>query len=126
MEEKVTFDEFKKALFIIVQYRKQNRKYKTFVHQALQKYYKKGEFLDKFCNIDQSIKLLDSNCSNRLINVVKTYFICNFDYYNLEEIRVKDLSKISEKRFSKFRNAGAITVKELKELCFCTGVTLQP
>jgi hypothetical protein len=44
----------------------------------------------------------------------------------IRQMPISELSKISVRKFSRIRNAGKGTIKELKELCFNSGITLQP
>lgn len=44
----------------------------------------------------------------------------------IREMPISELSKISVRKFSKIINVGKVTIKELKELCFNAGITLQP
>jgi hypothetical protein len=41
-------------------------------------------------------------------------------------MKISELSKISISKYLKCRNAGKSTLKELKELCFYAGISLQP
>jgi hypothetical protein len=44
----------------------------------------------------------------------------------IREMPISELSKISVIKFSRIQNAGKGTIKELKELCLNSGITLQP
>jgi len=118
----VSYEEYCQAVQVIKQYKLQ-------LETDLDKLTTEVNDLGKFASVTSETKMIDTNCSVRLLNLMRDYFLTEHDidsykFYN--EIRVSDLSKISLSKFSKRRNAGKGTIEELQELCFYAGITLQP
>lgn len=129
MYEKITFDEFKKALYIVNEYRVQISKMEETIIESYELLKKLGYNDDsnffRFANVTQDMEVLNAGCSARLINFLKR----NEDNIGMkltDTTKVSELSKISVKKFSRSRDVGRVTLSELKELCLSSGVTLQP
>jgi hypothetical protein len=105
------------------------KEYKLQLETDLDKLNTEVNDLGKFSSVTPETKMIEVNCSARLWNLMRYYFL---DEYEIEsykfnnEIGVSELSKISLTKFSKRRNAGKGTIEELQELCFYAGVTLNP
>jgi hypothetical protein len=118
----VSYEEYCQAVQVI-------KEYKLQLETDLDKLTTEVNDLGKFASVTSETKMIETNCSVRLWNLMRNYFLTEYDlesykFYN--EIRVSDLSKISLSKFSKRRNAGKGTIEELQELCFYAGVNLQP
>jgi hypothetical protein len=129
MYEKITFDEFKKALYIVNEYRVQISKMEETIIESYELLKKLGYNDDsnffRFANVTQDMEVLNTGCSARLINFLKR----NEDNIGMkltDTTKISELSKISVKKFSRSRDIGRVTLSELKELCLSSGVTLQP
>ena len=118
----VSYEEYCNAVQVIKQYKLQ-------LETDLYKVTKEVNDIEKFTSLNSETKIGEVDCSVRLWGKMRDYF-----YHELgvghgqmnHEIRVSDLSKISLSKFSKMRQAGKATIKELQELCFDAGITLQP
>jgi hypothetical protein len=118
----VSYEEYCQAVEVIKQYKLQ-------LETDLDKLTTEVNDLGKFTNVTSETKMNETNCSVRLWNLIRDYFVTEYDwdsYKFYDEIRVSELSKISLSKFSKRRNAGKGAIEELQELCFYGGVTLQP
>jgi len=118
----VSYEEYCQAVQVI-------KEYKLQLETDLDKLNTEVNDLGKFASVTSETKMIETNCSVRLWNLMRDYFLTEYDldsykFYN--EIRVSDLSKISLSKFSKRRNAGKGAIEELQELCFYGGVNLQP
>jgi hypothetical protein len=70
-------------------------------------------------------KMNEADVSIRLYNAIRCYFQENF-YQHCAELSISELSKISIKTFSRIRNAGKLTMQELKEFCLKHEIGLRP
>ena len=73
-------------------------------------------------------KIVDSNISARLLNCLQTYYLHNglSNYKGYYELCISTLSIVSISKFSKVRNVGRKTVKELEDFCFTERIVLKP
>lgn len=114
----ITYDEFQKALNIVNEYKAQLEAHFKEVSRYVNS-------VGKFANVNAEMKLYDTDCSVRLLNIIKA----NEDKFGIDfnwEMKVSELSKISIGKFLQCRCAGKSSLQELKELCFYAGVSLQP
>ncbi|HRH83603.1 MAG TPA: hypothetical protein PK210_05135 [Bacteroidia bacterium] len=113
----ITHNEYLKALNIVMEY-------KTQLEAHLKQVTKEANIIEKQSHANPESEFYDVG-STRLVNIIN---------YNREMLglslnsktKISELSKISERKFLKCRNAGKGSLKELKELCFFAGVSLQP
>lgn len=114
----ITHDEFQKALKIV-------NEYKIQIETLSKEVSKQVYIIGKFANVNAEMKLFDTNCSLRLLNIIRA----NEKYLGLTNnfhTTIGELSKISIFKFSKCRGAGKGALQELKELCLYAGISLQP
>lgn len=114
----ITYNEFQKALKIV-------NEYKTQLETHFKEVAKEVNSVGKFVNVNAEMKLYDTDCSVRLLNIIKA----NDDKFGIDcnwETKISELSKISMGKFLQCRCAGKGALQELKELCFYAGVSLQP
>ena len=115
----ITNDEFNKALKIV-------NEYKTQVETHLKEVSKQVKSIDEFADVNAETKLFDTNCSVRLLNIIRA----NQNHLGLEinyfYITIGELSKISIVKFLQCRGAGKSLLQELKKLCLYAGVSLKP
>jgi hypothetical protein len=73
-------------------------------------------------------KIVDSDISVRLWNCLKSYYLDNglSNYMGYHELCISTLSIVSISKFSKVRNVGRKTVKELEDFCFTERIVLKP
>jgi hypothetical protein len=90
------------------------------------KEYKLQQETEKFVSVNAETKFIDLDCSVRLYNAIRNYYWCESDLNFSQELAMSKISEISISKFSKIRNAGKGTIKELQELCFNSGISLQP
>jgi hypothetical protein len=114
----ITYNEFQKALKIV-------NGYKTQLETHLKEVTKEVNSIGISTNVNVEMNFRDSDCSVRLFNIIMS----NRDKFGIDsnsEMKISELSKISISKYLKLRNAGKSTLKELKELCFYAGISLQP
>jgi hypothetical protein len=114
----ITHDEFQKALKIV-------NEYKIQIETLSKEVSKEVNSIGKFANVNAEMKLCDTNCSVRLLNIIRA----NEKYLGLTNcfyITIGELSKISIFKFLKCRGAGKGALQELKELCLYAELSLQP
>ena len=114
----ITYNEFQKSLKIV-------NGYKTQLETHLKEVTKEVNSIGKCANVNEEMNFRDADCSVRLKNII----IFNRDKFGIDcncEMKISELSKISISKYLKCRNAGKSTLKELKELCFYAGISLQP
>ena len=117
MEKQYTYEEFRQALDIVLQYQKQpnvliNRKEKWDINE-----------ISNFSQVQKTDKLKHSGLSVRAFNGLSNFLwdkidipICNVLIMHLEGISIKELSET--------RCLGKKSIEEIKELCHITGVNL--
>ena len=75
-------------------------------------------------------KIVDSDISVRLYNCLQSFYwrdgFGNCEDLKFNEICISKLSKVSISKFSKVRNVGRKTVKELEDFCFTERIVLKP
>jgi len=114
----ITHDEFQKALKIV-------NEYKIQIENLSKEVSKEVNSISKFANVNAKMKFGDVDISETLRNILNandTKFGINLEF----QTKISELSKISIRKFILCRNAGKIRLKELKELCFYAGISLQP
>lgn len=74
------------------------------------------------------IKMNESDVSVRLYNAMKNYFYDKFgeNYQCFKDKSISELCKISITEFARTRNAGKLTMQELKEFCLKHEIRLRP
>jgi len=114
----ITKKEFDKAMKTVNDYKLQLEDQLKYINKEL-------IGLGKFAYVHAETKLYDTDCSVRLLNILKS----DEDIIGISinfETKVADFSKVSLSDFKKCRRVGIATIKELKELCFFAGVNLKP
>ena len=113
---KYTHEQYKDALKIVNDYKAQIEEHYNTVKREL-------ESNSKFSNVTKKTKIVDTNISVRLYNILRANddrLGINFD----REKKVSNLSNLSMSKFLQCRYAGKGTLQELKELCFFADVEL--
>lgn len=80
---------------------------------------------ERFKGVVPEQNIYDTHISIRLLQTIRI-FLWDDSMTGKQDFFIKDLSKISLMKFSQMRNVGKKTIQELKDLCECAGVTLQP
>jgi hypothetical protein len=114
----ITHDEFQKALKIVNEYKAQ-------LETHFKEVSKEVNSIGEFANVNAETKLFDTDCSVRLLNIIRAngkHLGLGIDSFY---ITIGELSKISIMKFLQCRGAGKGALQELKKLCFYAGVSLQ-
>jgi hypothetical protein len=91
----------------------------------------KSDFENGYVRFDKlpDQKILYNNMSLRLFNGLTWYYTylqpAELERWEYDEMSIGELSKISIKEFSKSRNVGKVTIKELQEFCLNQGIFLR-
>jgi len=112
----ITYAQFQDALKIV-------NEYKTQLEYHFKDVKKEIEGISKFSKYNSETLLYDTDCSVRLLNILKA----NDDKLGITvnwETKLKDLNGVPMSKFLQCRGAGKKTLEELKELCFYSGVEL--
>ena len=125
--ETITYDENQKALKIVYDYKTQLETHLKKVERLLKEVEKEiRNNISKFANINKEMNIYDTELSVRLNNIL--HVNCEefgFGSY-CEGFKVKELENLSIRKFLQCRQTGIVLLKELKELCFYAGISLQP
>jgi len=129
-QKEVTYEQFKDALEIVKQYKRQ-------VEIHLKSVMDDTEGLSKFSSVTPDTKIAESGASSMLKNRI----LQNYDrllktgkpegkgcdsWVEFMELPISNLTGLSVKEFSECRGVGKVAVNELKELCHYAGVKLNP
>lgn len=113
--EKITYEQFKEAFQVVRDYHKQ-------VSEPYKEAQKALKSIHRFGDVTKETLIRDV-CSVRVRNIL---CCCrSLNPYGFE-IKVGDLSKLSEEELSRVRNFGTRMMAEIKQLCFYAGVQLLP
>lgn len=119
MKEKITHEQYKVALQIVY-------KYQTQLELELKRTKEETSRISKFSELTKDSYLDYGDISTRLLNILKANIDHFCDHGDMREIKIRDLEGLSENLFMKFKNSGDKTLRELKELCYYTGINLLP
>lgn len=107
--ERVTYDEYRKALEVVKKYR----------DQCVDVIKESELSIDK--NSEQlNIRLLDTELSVRALNSLIFGYGLGFDS------KVIDLSNVSRSTLLRVRNFGKKSLDEIEELCYFSGIKMRP
>lgn len=114
----ISYKQFLIALKTVNEYRAQEQARMNRINAAIDSSW-------KHANVNYNKKIYDSNLSVRLLNILKQAD----DELGIKithQTPISELSKISFSKFSKLRNCGLKTRKELQDFCSVYGITLLP
>lgn len=123
----ITYNEFQKAVKIILMYKKQLlcpeccSKICSKCHRAKSP---KKIVVRKFAKVIPETKVLSVDCSQRLYNGLRNH-LYHFGKELNWETTINDLSKISVEAFYRERSTGTTTIQELISLCDAAGIDLR-
>ena len=112
----ITIEQYKEALKIVNTYSIQIKNHYENVESEIKQ-------ISPFANNTKETLLCDANMSARLRNVFR-YRYEDLGIKRISEAKLSDLNGMSITKFSKYRNVGKSTIKELKELCYYSGIEL--
>jgi predicted RecB family nuclease len=112
----ITIEQYKEALKIVNAYSIQIKNHYENVESEIKQ-------ISPFANNTKETLLYDANMSARLRNVFR-YGYESFGIKRISEAKLSDLNGMSITKFSRYRNVGKSTIKELKELCYYAGIEL--
>lgn len=119
MKNAITYKQFKQAIKIVNEYKRQLEEHYKNVNNELD-----GEL--KFVNVKKETLIYETEISNRLLRII----IQNCNKINISQINssssVEQLSGLSISKFLQCRLVGKKTLQELKDLCFYADVKLMP
>jgi hypothetical protein len=114
---KTTYIEFKAALNIVNNYKKQTEKH----YKEVEKQYKK---INRFAGVTKETKIRDiDSVGVRTLNCLSS--LKDWDFLN-NETKVKEFKNVTIRELKLLRNFGNKGLQEVKEICFYAGVTLLP
>lgn len=105
----ITHEEFKKAMQIVLDYKKQ-------LENNLKEVNGEIKYKSKFYACNKDMKIYETYLSVRNVNIL----------HAMEKYYVNDLEGMSKKEFLSMINAGKACLEEIKELCKETGIILAP
>lgn len=119
MEKQYTYEEFRQALDIVLQYQKQpnvliSKKEKWDIYE-----------ISNFTQVQKTDKLKHSGLSVRALIRLSSFLWHKIDIPT-DSTLIMHLEGISIKELSTIRNLGKKSIEEIKELCHITGVNLAP
>ena len=106
----ITFKEYEQAANIV----------EIYLTQGVRGFGKDGK-VSKFVNINLNTKILSTNISGRLVNILLGIGV------NVYDTEIHELQNVSVSEFQRFgRGVGVGMFEELIDLCFQAGVKLRP
>lgn len=122
-----TINRFEEALKIVNEHEESLRivnEYKSQIKEVKEEI----SYISRFSNANKEMYVFDFPLSVRLMNVLKSNGEDFVQYSNISQygdFKIKEFENLSERRFLMYRGAGHGLLKEIKQLCFCAGVSLK-